>query len=140
MLQPSLSADTLLQELVIECEERVTLRHVNNLVLPGNFHNAEERLDLRFQPSLVVEDVALGILALKMNAQLGDFTVDFVSQMVIDSCSQFDALFLVIPVVGVDGIRQTARGVNLVTDGEAHVDGGRGNLVTTLRRNSLIKF
>ena len=52
------STCAMLMKLVIEGKESITLRHINNLVLACYFHNTEESLDLRFQPSLVIVDVA----------------------------------------------------------------------------------
>ena len=139
MLQPGLAADALLHELVEQREEGVALRHIDGLVLPGQFSRAEERLNLHLQPALVVEYAALGELALKHDAELGNLVVDFITQITVDERLRLDALFPGIPVVGIDGEGQTARCVDFVADGEAHIDSGGGGLVTALGRYFLEK-
>ena len=89
--------------------------------------------------SEVVEDAALGELALKHDAELGNLVVDFIAQVTVDERLRLDALFPGIPVVGIDGEGQTARCVDFVADGEAHIDSGGGGLVTALGRYFLEK-
>ena len=64
---------------------------------------------------------------------------DSIAQVTVDERLRLDALFPGIPVVGIDGEGQTARCVDFVADGEAHIDSGGGGLVTALGRYFLEK-